>query len=728
MRSRQAKQNDNLPKKNSQLAWRLRLAEKESEVPTTDNVPQQLGLRAIFKSTLKTQNNAEQIATLPYNEENNSFTTNSPVKNDTPLPQNLEIVTYRGLNDADTAKLATYHTRQQIAYSDAKTNKKYAATNVKLIQQLQTESAATLTFGKLLAKNLWHEGKSKVATKMQETEAVTFKNKLSNLIKSKWQGWQQTLKKWQTVWQKSPANTAIANAELTNLKFPKRYFKYKFSLQNSAIIVLTVLLLLTFSYSFFSWRLNNKYANDVFHKTIAQSKGLQLAGQLKETTKELQQINLQIAYPSFDDAYLNHKIKQQVNNLIQPYIKAAKNLKVASQSRFKPLVVVNYDANILAKRLLSVIFTLNYYEHGSQDNKLSDWQYSAFHYDLPNHQVLSMHDLFPDLTKTLHELAVNFDTLYRYEHKDNLNLNADQTTMQNLLFLPDKLILIVDPKQCKANLKRPGVDEKQLITLGGSRELFANYFDINYADAAKIFNQSSEQKLALSYDVWEKYYNNKDKDKLLPYDFANNKFTPNLPFKFLALSINGLPSATEVNTLINLLKENQAHATFFISLETAKNTDNQAIIKELLQAGHEMAALITSKDLASNDNDNVRGLCKHIKDEISKICQTDIKYLRLGNDVYSVDPDILSSPIIASNNKIERFDYTSETISKFLESNPEAGDIISFNAEQSSAYLTALKQSLPLLKEQQVRYVNITECVTLYKKKLRDGVVYDSFS
>lgn len=738
MRSSRSRQARFVKNNNSKLAWRLRLAEKESELLPKAYSYRQVGLNDLLTSSL--QGNNPSPSKVKSNEKSavksNNETINAKLDkesltelNASPLPQNLAIVTYRGLNEQEAAKLNSYQLRQQIA--DSASSKEATSTSkseVELVKQFKSESMKTLAFSKLLAKNIIANSKAKLAKTVATTEKQTAKQQLKKLLKTKLQTLSSSLVNWQSIWQKSPDNADAFNAKLAKLKWYKRLCKRHFSLQTASTFLVSLLFILSFFYCFYSWQFNNKQANKHFAKVLLQSKGLQLAGQVETTNVNLKQINLQLSYPVFADEYLNNKLKERVDSLMQPYIKAAKNLKAASQSRFKPLVVINYDATVLAKCLLSVVFTLNYYENGSKQQNLSDWQYSSLYYDLANHQLLNASDLFPNWQSNLQELADNFSTLYRYENKQNLGLSTSKEALKNLLFTPDKIVLILDPRHCKANLMRTDVASKQLIAKGGSRELFKNYFGLNYAEAGKFFNQASEQKLALNYDAWQKYYDNPDKDKLLPYSTKENASNLSLPYKFLALTINSLPNASDLKQLITLLRANQAHATFFISLEEAKHAENKPLINEILEAGHEIAALITANDLANNVESKLAALTFELANKIGQICGTDIKYLRLENTNSIDDLDILRYPIIASNNPIERSDYISENISKLLEHNPEAGDIISLNSKQAKSYLEALKESLPFLKEQQVRYVNVTECAALYKKKLQAANIYDSLN
>lgn len=716
-------------RKNRHLAWRLRLAHKESELvkQNSDDQKANPALNAFFNelTQVKSKNIDPPQLEAVENSEEKVFDN----KSTSPLPQNLKIVTYRGLNDIEAEKLANYQVRQQIAESNINNRqsaKSQSSTN-KVVQQFKNESIATLSFSKMLLKNLWRDSQAKLSNNSFNPKTEQLKANLISSSKGKIKLLRQSLLKWRAIWQNSPEKCAKYNAEhLANQ--PRSLLKRYISLQASALAVVCTTIILLASYSFYSWHLGNKEANKLFQLELAESKGLQLAGQLTEKTVELQQINLNLAYPSFSDEYLNNKIKKQVDGLIQPYILAAKNIAQAKQSRFKPLLVVNYDATLLAKRLLSVVFTLNYYEKGSKQTDLSDWQYSSLYYDLPNHQLLTLNDLLPNFQRNIQEIADNFSTLYRYERKENLGLKASEKAMQNLLFTKDKLVLIIDPKHCQANLTKSQVDRKQLIAKGGSRELFSNYLGLNYQDAAKFFNSASELKLPLNYDAWANYYTNDDEDKLLPYDTLSNENNFSLPYKFLALTINGLPDAKDWDKLSKIFQTNQSHASFFISLKEASSPDKQAVIKSLLQAGHEVGALITSDDLETSEEQNISKLALDIKTKLSNLCRIDINYVRVAKQAnYSNDLELINSPVIASNNPIERTNYTSETISKLLEHNPEPGDIISLNVE-STAYISALEHSLANLHEQQVRYVSVSECAALYKHKLQSNRVYDAIN
>lgn len=721
--------------KRAKLAWQLKLAHKESQLFTNDEAKQDISYRplnllltsSLNKHTTQDQMNDSKPAqaeldTNKLSAKDEKLELDSePIANSSALPQNLEILTYRGLAKDKAAQLTSYQSRQQLPNSDDITDN--SEVKHELFMQLRHEGAATFNFSKALADKFWQNSKAKQAQTKLKSKLKTLSpyQKLRAFGQNIAKEAKSELANWRSNWHKSQIDTSIYNQQLNETNAIKRLLSRHFSLKQSSIFVLALIIICNSFYILHGWALNNKQAEHQFKQALTQTRGIQLAGQLTQTNAELEKINLNLAYPSFNDDYLNLKIKTKVDELIQPYIKAAESLNVSRQSRYKALLVVNYDACILAKRLLSVVFTLNYYEQGARQSKLTDWQYCSFYYDLPNHQVLSLQELLPNLDANLQELADNFNNLYRYEKKEELGLPSNIQAMQNLLFTNDKLVLIVEPKLCQANLIKQNTNPKELIKLGGSREVFSNYLNLSYKEAGKFFNASSPKKLPLNYDVWSLYYNNHDKEKLLPYD-SNEKTANLLSYKFLALTFDHLPETdTELDNLCNVLAKNEAHATFFISKAEAYTSSNLAKLKKLQKLGHEIALLITNNDFTEKDVDNLDELCSSYKQDLSAKLGSEIKFIRLNK--LNVNEALINIPIISNNNYIQAT-YPKESISQILEHNPEPGDIVELTPNQAS--IEALSDSLELLRDRQIRYANINECATLYKEELLPGDVYTS--
>lgn len=198
--------------------------------------------------------------------------------------------------------------------------------------------------------------------------------------------------------------------------------------------------------------------------------------------------------------------------------------------------------------------------------------------------------------------------------------------------------------------------------------------------------------------------------------------------KYIALTFDDGPDKVITNKVINALKENDAHATFFMIGN--KISDNKEIILRQLSLGNEMGS-------HSFDHKNLTNITKNeLYYELNKT-NKDYKNIT-GEDILYVRPPygslnrktrhIINKPIILWDIDTEDWDSKDPIkISNHVIKNAKDGDIILMHDVYPST-LEALKIMLPVLKEEGFNMVTISEMSKIKNKKLINGDSYRCFN
>ncbi|WEG35391.1 hypothetical protein PYS61_05535 [Amygdalobacter indicium] len=617
-------------------------------------------------------------------------------------PQSLQILTYRGVTtrsnkkQAETAEIVNSKTvPSQSEWADLKND----------LRNLRRESHATWDFSQKLLQKFWTRGKNISSKEQQKLVHSTFKLTCKNFCASIIFNLSRQYQAWRKYCQHSTYNTQAHNSQLANLSFWRKFSARRCSIVQTLCFVLAVILIFSTIFTIHYHQLASIEADNNMRRELDKKHGILLSGTAQCKKAELDQINLHLTFPHYDDSYLDYKIQSRLDSLIQPYIQAANKLPRRNSFRQKPLLVVNYDSAILAGRLVSLIFTLNYYEGGAAADKLSDLAYSSLYYDLQYHSVLTLKDLLSERNNILQEIADSYNTMYRYDLKQDLGLQADQITRQNFLFTPEKLILLVNPKQSHASLLNNN-SRLNLVSNGGSRYIYNNYLSLKYNEVSKYFNQQSDLKVSLKYDSWKRYLANKDSEKLLPYT-QDSEGTTDSPYKFSALTINNLPTEATLTQLLKILHDNAATASFFLTPQEL-NTDNLPTLQNIISQGHEIALLL-------DNNSYTQAQITAASDFLKQKLHATNNYLRLLEQQNNAIRDDLQDYIQIKWNNYPRSKNQAAMI-KQLTSKRDAGDIICLDS-QDDTFIAVVDKMLEQ-QDNQFRYAAITQTAEIYRTTL----------
>lgn len=529
----------------------------------------------------------------------------------------------------------------------------------------------------------------------------------------------------------SEQQTAAHNATLANQPWFVRILRLHLSIKNTLMLLAVACCLLLVLFSCIYLFQFNKEANSAFKNSLSNNvQGISQAGTLTHKIVTLEQLTLDLNYPTFNESYLDYLVKTKIDSLMQPYITRAENDVKSKQLRKKPLLNIDYDSYLLSDRLLSLVFTVNYYAEPDKAQNLTDLSYSSFYYDWTYHIPLQIEDLLGHDTKIKQDIANNFNEIFAYERQADLGLTVDSPSLANLLFTKDNLLLIVDPKDAATSLRKTEIQEKDIIPNGGSRYLYANYIALPYNEASKYFSSKAKLPFNLKYDVWLRYLADNNPNKLFP--FKPHNLTADAPYKYLALTFNNLPGADTVDSLLNLLAEYQMQATFFIHGQDAEDSAKVEIIKKIAQHQHEIANLGYSGAALSayeSQMDFIETEVEKSKTLLESVSQTKVNLYRPPLEANFNDYlRLLNYPLIAWNNFSDDQHNSVERVVKFLNSNPEAGDIVLLHADNPTA-IKALEQALPLLKNANFRYVKVSDLALIYGNKLSSKhLVYEDLA
>lgn len=527
---------------------------------------------------------------------------------------------------------------------------------------------------------------------------------------------------------KTDAHNAALPQDNIIAKIIGRRLDLKSSLQFLAGAALSLCVIFGLIYIIkYNFAANSEFKNDLSNNI----QGLHQAGKLEHQLVTLEQLTLDLNYPLFNESYLDYLIKSEVDALIQPYIKQAENDVRSRQLRKKPLLNIDYDSYLLNNRLLSLVFTVNYYAQPDKERNLSALEYKSLYYDLTYHLPLSSEDLLGKDNKIKQDISNNFNEIFAYERQSDLGLEPDSPALENLLFTKDELVLIVDPKHSNADLKNPALDtSKALIAQGGSRYLYANYIALPYKEASKYFNANADLPVMLQYDVWLRYLEDENPHKIFP--FGDKGLDSGAKYKYLALTFNNLPDASQVDALLNLLAEQHMQATFFINGKDAEDPAKAAIIAKIAAQKHEIANLGYSGDGLQGYEDQVAFVEQEVEKSKTLLETASGGSVSLYRAPLKADFNnylrLVNYPLIRWNNFSDDKNNATERIVKYLTSNPEAGDIILLHADNAQA-VEALRQAAAQLEAAHCRYVKVSDLALIYGNKLRaKQVVYEELS
>jgi peptidoglycan/xylan/chitin deacetylase (PgdA/CDA1 family) len=206
------------------------------------------------------------------------------------------------------------------------------------------------------------------------------------------------------------------------------------------------------------------------------------------------------------------------------------------------------------------------------------------------------------------------------------------------------------------------------------------------------------------------------------------------PEKYIAISFDDGPAGAATEALLNVLKEKQVKATFFLIGQNIRN--NKTYAKAIFDAGHELG----------NHSDGYDGLGGSKAEDT--IRQSLTKASEASKDITGKDPVVFRAPNVAYGDNLAKVcadmgmaligvscwshDYqagiTAETISQNVLNNPLNWDIINCHEPNTAPNtVAALPAMIAGLREKGFWVTSVGNLAVLKGKTLESGVRYDHF-
>ena len=191
----------------------------------------------------------------------------------------------------------------------------------------------------------------------------------------------------------------------------------------------------------------------------------------------------------------------------------------------------------------------------------------------------------------------------------------------------------------------------------------------------------------------------------------------NLDKPMIALTFDDGPNPKYTPKLLDLLYQNQVHATFFLIGKNVKG--NELLIKEMASSGHEIENhTFSHPELTTLDKYNIELEVSGVEKELKKILpdySTDYVRPPYGKYTEEVESSILY-PLVLWTIDSEDWKYdNSGDIYNNVINNVKDGDIIVFH-DNNKATIEALKRIITKLRESNFQFVTVSQLYQ-YKNK-----------
>ncbi len=285
-----------------------------------------------------------------------------------------------------------------------------------------------------------------------------------------------------------------------------------------------------------------------------------------------------------------------------------------------------------------------------------------------------------------------------YDAKENCIMNVDQVF--RLTYLPKIVDVVGQQVQrsiTKEDLSSFSLQEKQVVF---------------YIDGKEV---------VLPYEEYKSYIalRNTEIPSLAPLDMTIEKRKEIDPSKpMIAFSFDDGPNGVSTPRILDILKENDAKATFFmLGQNIEKHPD---VVKRMVQEGHEPANhTVSHKNLAKLNADEIHEEIFRTQDLIFQTTGVESKWLR---PPYGEISDLLRqiTPIPLLLWSIDSLDWHSRNVEKIKEevlpSIKDGSLVLMHDIYGTTAQ--ALEEILPVLKEQGYQFVTVSELYT-YRPDLK---------
>ncbi|MDO5733384.1 MAG: polysaccharide deacetylase family protein [Eubacteriales bacterium] len=363
---------------------------------------------------------------------------------------------------------------------------------------------------------------------------------------------------------------------------------------------------------------------------------------------------------------------------------------------------IRYALSKLANRIYSVLIVIEEYDALSDENPRV--RYQSFLYDdyykrhISNEELISADGYTAIAEAVSHEMSQKLGN-------SGVHLEADPHVLKSLLFKPYAIAAYIDPS---------------LLPAGGNE---ANPVILSYRslDEGLYFKLSEDERFHYDPPIDPRESTARPVFTSTADPFDAKPADPNGKIKYVALSFNFAPTPEVTDKTLELLREYNSTATFFVS--GSVNGDQAEGMQAILAQGSELGNLAMDGrsliELGSNHMQEAFANCDRLIEAATGTRPV------LTRSLYGVYDDRLLQSTIGRPLALYDIDAgdwsdntnTSEVKSNVFSKSLKAGSIILMQNQDAFSNL-ALKDILPSLINEGYRVVSISELYRIYHGRL----------
>lgn len=232
------------------------------------------------------------------------------------------------------------------------------------------------------------------------------------------------------------------------------------------------------------------------------------------------------------------------------------------------------------------------------------------------------------------------------------------------------------------------------------------YLKVNYNEIKDYINFTT---------ILDKEYENES-----GYNYNNSK-------KSVAITFDDSPNKNKTNKVLNYLKDNHFHATFFVVGE--KSLYNKDILINIKNNGNEIGSHTYSHgNMGKMDNEEIIEDYNKVNAIYKNIFNEDLKYLRppygiiKDNQINLLDVSYIMWSLDTNDWKHRNSDY----LVNYVLDNIKDGDIILFHDSYNST-VEAIEKLLPILYSKGYQVMSVSELAELKGQSINTQKVYNRF-
>jgi len=334
------------------------------------------------------------------------------------------------------------------------------------------------------------------------------------------------------------------------------------------------------------------------------------------------------------------------------------------------------EKNIIDKSFISFLYKNDF------DN------YKVEYYDYKTNKKIELNDLIKEEYESLFNQKIK-DLLFLKYPKFIANALLEENVVKSILFRDNELVIYYNEYEIN-----PEVNE-------------VLYLNVNYNEIKDYLNFS----VVLESDYENESGYNYDKEK-----------------KSIAITFDDSPNNGKTNKILDYLKDNHFHATFFVVGEKCEY--NEDLLISIKNSGNEIGSHTYShQNLNKLTEEEIIEDYKKMNNIYKRLFNENLKLLRPPYGLYKekylniIDTSIIMWSLDTNDWKNKNSDY----LVNYVVNNVKDGDIILFHDSYDST-VDAIEELLPILYSKGYQVMSVSELAKIKGKILENGKVYNKFN